>query len=44
MRTKTTLSDLEDFFQPDDGKGEELGERIVKIMDKFLRGKQMTKN
>ena len=38
-----TLSDLEDFFEQDDGTGDDLSDRMAKITDKALRGKKSKK-
>ena len=33
-----SLTELEDFFEPDEGTGEEIGEKMARITDKALRG------
>ena len=39
-----TLSDLEDFFQPDDGIGECLSDKMARITKQALRGKKSKKD
>ena len=39
-----TLSDLEDFFQPDDGTGECLTDKMARITEQALRGKKSKKD
>ena len=44
MEQTETLSDLEDFFQPDDGTGECLTDKMARITEQALRGKKSTKD
>ena len=39
-----TLSVLEDFFQPDDGTGECLSDKMARITEQALRGKKSKKD
>ena len=44
MEQTETLSDLEDFFQPDDGTGECLTDKMARITEQALRGKKSKKD
>ena len=44
MEQTESLSDLEDFFQPDDGTGECLTDKMARITEQALRGKKSKKD